>query len=304
MDHVTKAGGQEWARLGTTIPKRLIQTGRESQPLINRAAMANVRMLNPDFEYLFFDDLAVEKFFTEEFPEYRKVFERFKFPIQRYDFFRYLAVYRYGGFYLDLDVFLASGLSSLLNCNCVFPFEELTINKYLRDVQKMDWEIGNYAFGAVAGHPFLKAVIENCVRAQEDPRWTKCMMRGTFGLMKSEYTILNTTGPGLLSRTLVENLGLAKTVTVLFPDNVCDLEKWHRFGDLGVHLMGGSWRPRAQLLRRKLALYLEARKREQSLKYGLKLGKQRQHIGNENSEISLERAPAIKREVLLTAGEQ
>ena len=304
MDHVTKVGSPEWARLGATIPKRLIQTGRKFQPLINRAAMANVRMLNPDFEYLFFDDLAVEKFFTEEFPEYRKVFERFQFPIQRYDFFRYLAVYRYGGFYLDLDVFLASGLSSLLNCSSVFPFEELTINEYLRDVQKMDWEIGNYAFGAVAGHPFLKAVIENCVRAQEDPGWTKCMMRGTFGLMKSEYTILNTTGPGLLSRTLAENPEIAKTVTVLFPDDVCDLEKWHRFGDLGVHLMGGSWRPRAQLLRRKLALYVEARKREQSLKYGLKLGKQRQHIGNENSEISAEHRPAIKTESLVTVSEQ
>jgi len=304
MDHVTKAGGPEWARFGATIPKRLIQTGRESQPLINRAAMANVRMLNPDFEYLFFDDLAVEKFFIEEFPEYRKVFEGFQFPIQRYDFFRYLAVYRYGGFYLDLDVFLASELSSLLNCSSVFPFEELTINEYLRDVQKMDWEIGNYAFGAVAGHPFLKAVIENCVRAQDDPAWTKCMMRGTFGLMKPEYTILNTTGPGLLSRTLAENPGLAKTVTVLFPDNVCDLNKWHRFGDLGVHLMGGSWRPRTQLVRRKLALYVEARKREQSLKYGMKLGKRRQHIGNENSEIFLERVPGIKREALVTVSEQ
>jgi hypothetical protein len=287
----TKGGGPEWPQMGTTIPKRLIQTGRKSQPLINRAAMTNVRMLNPDFEYMFFDDLAVDEFFEREFPEYRQVFKGFQFSIQRYDFFRYLAVYRYGGFYLDLDVFLASGLSSLLNCNSVFPFEELTINAYLRDVRKMDWEIGNYAFGAAPGHPFLKKVIENCVRAQEDPAWTKCMMRGTFGLMKSEYTVLNTTGPGLLSRTLAENPEAAETVTVLFPDNVCDVDKWHRFGELGVHLMGGSWRPRTHFLRRRLAVYVEGRKQEQSLKYGLKLGKRRQHIGNTNNEILRERVP-------------
>jgi inositol phosphorylceramide mannosyltransferase catalytic subunit len=275
-----------------TIPKRLIQTGRQFQPLINRAAIANLRALNPDFEYAFFDDLAVEQFFDEEFPEYRQVFRRFRFPIQRYDFFRYLAVYRYGGFYLDLDVFLAFGLSSLLDCSSVFPFEGLTINSYLRDVCKMDWEIGNYAFGAAPGHPFLKAVIDNCAKAQEDPAWTKPMMRGTFGLMKSEYTVLNTTGPGLLSRTLAENPELAKTVTVLFPDDVCDVDKWHQFGELGVHLMGGSWRARTHFVRRRLALFVEGRKQEQSLKYGLKLGKQRQHIGNTNTASLRERAPA------------
>jgi hypothetical protein len=118
------------------------------------------------------------------------------------------------------------------------------------------------------------------------------MMRGTFGLTKSEYTVLNTTGPGLLSRTLAENPELAKTVTVLFPDNVCDVDKWHRFGELGVHLMGGSWRPRTQFLRRRLALYVEARKRERSLKHGLKVGKQRQHAGNTNSASLQEQVPA------------
>ena len=111
----SRNGGPQRPQVGTAIPKRLIQTGRKSQPLINRAAMTNVRMLNPDFEYLFFDDLAVDEFFEREFPEYRQVFKRFQFSIQRYDFFRYLAVYRYGGFYLDLDVFLASGCSPALS---------------------------------------------------------------------------------------------------------------------------------------------------------------------------------------------
>src|ERR1700730_2525464 len=139
------------------IPKRIIQTGKDiHQPLRNRAVMSNIRLLNPDYEYLFFDDGQVEEFVEREFPHYRAVFDSFQYSIQRYDFFRYLAVYRYGGFYFDLDVMLASDLSSLLNSGCVFPFEGLTLSRYLRKHYKMDWEIGNYAFGAAAGHPFLK----------------------------------------------------------------------------------------------------------------------------------------------------
>ncbi len=100
--------------------------------LLSKAAAANIRLLNPDFEYIFFDDQRMADFIDEHFPQYRTMFRSFGVPIQRYDFFRYLAVYHYGGFYLDLDVLLASGLSDLLDFGCVFPFEELTINTFLR----------------------------------------------------------------------------------------------------------------------------------------------------------------------------
>ena len=160
-----------------TIPKRIIQTGKNHQlPLLEQAAVASLRSLNSGFEYIYFDDADVVAFVDREFPEYRSIFDRFPFAIQRFDFFRYLAVYRLGGFYFDLDVFLARGLVDLTNFSCVFPFEELTLNPFLRAQHDMDWEIGNYAFGAAAAHPFLRAIIENCIRAQKDPTWTTPMM--------------------------------------------------------------------------------------------------------------------------------
>src|ERR1700676_4750324 len=123
------------------IPKRIIQTGKHTQlPLRSRAMATNLKLLNPDFEYLFFDNDGVQLFIDKEFPQYRSVFDSFQFPIQRYDFFRYLAVYHHGGFYFDLDVLLASGLSDLLEFGCVFPFEGLTLSHYLRNDHKMDWE--------------------------------------------------------------------------------------------------------------------------------------------------------------------
>jgi inositol phosphorylceramide mannosyltransferase catalytic subunit len=266
------------------IPKRIIQTGKyTNQSLRNRAMMVNIKLLNPEYEYLFFDEERVQAFIDSEFPQYRALFDSFPFPIQRYDFFRYLAIYRYGGFYFDLDVLLASGLSTLLESGCVFPFEGLTISDYLRNHHKMDWEIGNYAFGAAAGHPFLKAIIENCVRAQEDPTWVKPMMQGLPPFLGDEYLILNTTGPGLISRTLAENVGLAEMVKVLFPDDVCDVGNWNRFGDLGIHFMEGSWRTRSGYVVRRVAQRWENWKMQRLMKESLKFGKTRQQLAADAS---------------------
>ena len=235
------------------IPKRIIQTGRNRDlPLLHRAAVTNIRLLNPDFEYRFFDDDDVGRFFDTEFPEYRRVFDSFRFPIQRFDFFRYLAVYRYGGFYLDLDVLLAAGMSSLTDHGCVFPFEDLNINGFLRRRHLMDWTIGNYAFGARPGHPFLWEVIQNCVRAQECPEWVQPVLRGIPRLFRDDFFVLSTTGPLLLSRTLAENPDLVEDVTVLFPDDVRCPGTWHKFGQVGIHLMEGSWRKTERGGRRRL----------------------------------------------------
>jgi inositol phosphorylceramide mannosyltransferase catalytic subunit len=259
-----------------TIPHRIIQTGKvRGLPLIEEAAVAGLRSLNPGFDYVYFDDREVEAFINREFPEYRTTIDSFTHRIQRFDFFRYLAVYRLGGFYFDLDVFLARGIRELTASSCVFPFEELTLNSYLRTHYKMDWEIGNYAFGAAAGHPFLLAIIENCVRAQQDRSWVAPMLGAIPSLFRSEFEVLNTTGPGLVTRTLAENPELARTVNVLFPDDVCDERTWHNFGHYGVHLMAASWRERGNYFKRRLALAWESRARRRLLRESIKLGKQR-----------------------------
>jgi hypothetical protein len=268
------------------IPKRIIQTGKTlHQPMRNRAMMSNIRLHNPDYEYLFFDDDRVQELINQEFPQFRTLFDSFRFAIQRFDFFRYLAIYHFGGFYFDLDVMLVSGLSSLLESGCVFPFEGLTFSHFLRNHHKMDWEIGNYAFGSAPRHPFLEKIIDNCVRAQKDPAWVKPMMRGMPMLSKQEFFVLNTTGPGLISRTLAENPNLAKEVTILFPDNVCDFNNWNRFGEFGIHLMDGTWRVKMGRVRRRLALNWESWKLDKLLKESVSLGKSRYHFRRPDPSI-------------------
>lgn len=234
------------------IPKLIIQTGPPNLPIILRSAIKNVTLLHPTFDYQFFDDAKVESFIDEHFPEYRDAYHSFRFPIQKYDFFRYLAIYHFGGFYLDLDVFLAQDLTPLLSSSCVFTFEELTPIQYLWRRFRMDWQIGNYAFGAAPRHPFLAAIIDNCLRAKQDPSWVAPMMKGIPKPFHDQFYILNTTGPGLVSRTFAENPHRAEDVTILFPDDVRDTRSWHHFGSFGIHQMVGSWRDSQNFLSLRL----------------------------------------------------
>jgi hypothetical protein len=258
------------------IPRRIIQTDKSADlPLLGKAVAVNLRLLNPDFEYLFFDDAQVEAFIDAEFPQYRSIFDAFPIRIQRYDFFRYLAVYRLGGFYFDTDVILAAGLADLLDHGCVFPFEELSLHTFLREKHGMDWEIGNYAFGAAAGHPFLAAIIENCVRAQRQPEWAEEMMKPIPRMFRGEFLVYDTTGPGLISRTLAEYPDACEHVKVLFPGDVCDPGNWHCFGTHGVHLQGGTWRASNGFVRRRLYRLWESMTRRALQKESLERGAKR-----------------------------
>lgn len=259
------------------IPQRIIQTANAlPEALRLRGMMEAMRRLHPDWEFMFFDEPARQRFIDAEFPQYRAVYDGFRVPIQRYDFFRYLAVYRHGGFYFDLDILLAENLSPLLEHGCVFPFERLTLSRFLRAERGMDWEVGNYAFGAAARHPFLEAVIENCVRGQREPEWVRPMLRGLPPPARRDFYVIYSTGPGLVTRTLAEHPELAKTVTALFPEDVCDEASWNRFGDYGVHLMEGGWRrKRGPFMGRVERIWVDWL-RSRLIKESRKLGKTRQ----------------------------
>jgi hypothetical protein len=234
------------------IPRRIIQIGEQSLPPLCKAAVQTVIKFNPDFEYMFFDDDGMNQFVVEYCPQYVAIFRSCRFPIQRCDLFRYLVIYHCGGFYLDTDVFLGLPLNELLDSGCVFTFETLTANRFFLETFGMDWEIGNYAFGAAAGHPFVRSIIDNCVKALDDPDWSRPMLKSIPRVFRDDYVVLHTTGPGLVTRTLAEYPGGGAPVTVLFPDDVCDPNNWNLFGPYGVHVRQGKWRQRNGFIRRRL----------------------------------------------------
>ena len=235
--------------MDSRIPKRIIQVwggGEHDLSPFAKAGIATIKLLNPDFEYLFFDDNRIDSFTNEHFPEYRSVFNSFRFNIQKYDFFRYLVVYHFGGFYFDLDVFLCENLSDLLENSCVFTFERIGINQYLKRQYNMHWDIGSFAFGAAPGHPFIRAIIENCVRAQRESEWPEIMLKSIPWLFRKDAYVICTTGPGVVTRTYAENPYLQSTVKILMPENMYDRTNWTQFGKYGIdisrYVKQSAWR--------------------------------------------------------------
>jgi hypothetical protein len=275
--------------MNNEIPRLIIQIligVNKSLSILNQAAVHSIRSLNPGFEYKFFDDKDIEDFIVTNYPDFLSLYRSYNYNIQKVDFFRYLAIYHFGGFYFDLDVILARSLEALLGCQCVFSFEELTEFQFLRDEYNMDWEVGNYAFGAIPKHPVLGAIIENCIRAQTDPIWLNLMLKPFPPPFRKDYFVLCSTGPGLVSRTIAERPDLVDKVTILFPEDVCDRRNWGHFGDFGIHLAKGTWRQESGFFGHGLGRFLANRWFEWMRRGQLKASKERGPKRNIGSFVS------------------
>lgn len=91
---------------GAVIPRIIHQTYPTlAMPEVLRANIDRLKALNPDWEHRFYDDAAIERFIAAEYGSamlslYRTINPAY--GAARADLFRYLAVYRLGGVYLDI----------------------------------------------------------------------------------------------------------------------------------------------------------------------------------------------------------
>lgn len=208
------------------IPKIIIQTWK-SQDTIKikyEKFIDKIHDLNPDFEYKFFDDDDVKNFININYPEFIDYFDSFQYNIQKYDFFRLLAVYHFGGFYIDIDVEIHLPLNNLCQLDCVFPKE---LKNELKTESDIPWVIGNYCFGASKNNDFIWECIKGIIQHQK-----------LDDIEKDNYEkyILHSTGPVHISRTFFRNK---------FENIVCiETEPFlpYRFGDYGIHHMEGHWK--------------------------------------------------------------
>ncbi len=95
----------------------------------------------------------------------------------------------------------------------------MTRNQFLRERYKLQFDVGNYAFGSAPRHP-LEAVIKNCIRAQQEPEWWHEMLGGMPRILWKDLTVLYTTGPGLVSRTFAEFPDGDGSVKILFAGDI------------------------------------------------------------------------------------
>ena len=160
----------------TGIPKIIHQTFATSAlPPELLENQKRLKEINPSWEYRFYEDKDIEAFISNNYSA--RILDYFKrinpaYGAARADFFRYLLVYKCGGVYLDIKSSTLTSLDQVLMDDDAFVLSHWQ-NKKGEEFE--DWglhsEIGT-AHGefqqwhviATAGHPFLKAVIENIMR--------------------------------------------------------------------------------------------------------------------------------------------
>ena len=217
----------------------IIQTWKTNQiPNIYLEFVESVKKYGKKFKYLFFNDQDIINFIKNEFPEYLHTFNNLNYKIQQIDFFRYLAIYHFGGIYLDLDVKLTHSLEELLDepLICKFPIEQENIKDKVIRKQGFSSLIGQYAFYAPAKHPFLKKIIDNIVNPRIPFSYIMDASQGHSD-KASDVLVYYTTGPILVTQSFLDM------------DYKLDIELLrtrpptsNKFGKYGVHNCHGTWR--------------------------------------------------------------
>jgi mannosyltransferase OCH1-like enzyme len=150
------------------IPKIIIQTWKtKSIPQKYKNDIISIKKYNENYQFLFFSDDDIHYFLQNNYPNYYITYNKLPVIIQKIDFFRYIAIYHYGGFYFDLDITCMYPLDEILKYECVFPVDQhLTFNKCNKKRLKkycdagMKILLGQYAFGAKQHNEFIKLLID------------------------------------------------------------------------------------------------------------------------------------------------
>lgn len=140
-----------------TIPKRVYQTSidipKEVQEIMNHN-----KSLNPEYEFVHYNDDACLSFIKEYYPKYVHAYNSVKPGAFKADFWRLMVLYKYGGFYNDISH------------KYIVPFREFILPQkpLLFVIDHIDDKgfhpgIHNAFIGAVAGNEIIKMFLNDIV---------------------------------------------------------------------------------------------------------------------------------------------
>ena len=75
--------------------------------------------LTNDIEYKMWDNTDCNELISK-YPQYKELYENFRFPVQKADFVRYLILYDTGGIYVDCDIAPIGDMGDLFQMNEFF----------------------------------------------------------------------------------------------------------------------------------------------------------------------------------------
>jgi mannosyltransferase OCH1-like enzyme len=232
-----------------TIPKIIIQTWKTKLiPHKYKNDVKSCLMYNPDYEYKFFSDDDIDDFLEEFYPDWFETYNKLPIKIQKIDFFRYIAIYHFGGFYLDLDMTILKNFDDLLENECVFPVDQnidcTTYNKErftelcIKD-NALKTIIGQYAFAAKKNNEFIKLLIDNIHKNINDIIEQYKVNNIDDNIDHKKNYIYSTTGPDYVTNCYIDykaDFENQNKIKILHNDI------WQHFGDYAKHNFVGTWK--------------------------------------------------------------
>lgn len=211
---------------GKVIPKVVHQTHRSWEALAPEL-LDNIEQLkrqNPDWEYRFYDDMAVESYILKHYGAtildyYRRIDVRY--GAARADLFRYLLIYNEGGVYLDIKSSFATPIDSYLqpdDCFILSHWDNLKgqqhegfglFGGYADFPERGEYQ--QFHIEAVAGHPLLRAVLLAVLEAIDN--------YSPYTHNVGRWGVFHVTGPVIYSQAISRHLKSHKNVSYRLIDN-------------------------------------------------------------------------------------
>ena len=232
------------------IPKIIIQTWKDNNiPEKYHKDIELLIKLNPTFTYMYFTDEDIEFFLKENYNDkYYKTYINLPLKIQKIDYFRYVAIYHFGGFYFDLDITSLYPLDELLNYECIFPVDNYLsknlckLDRYKNICkEKMNFILGQYAFASIPKHPFMKNLIDNIDNNIENIIDKYIIMNNVkIKEIEKNYYIYKTTGPDYVTNNYINYLKNYKDYNKDI--HILHYKKKQYFGKYAKHNHYGTWK--------------------------------------------------------------
>lgn len=190
------------------IPKIIHQTWKSRELPARYARLCETfKARLPGWEYRFWDDNDCLELVRDKFPQYLDAYQALPLPVQRADYFRYMALCEFGGLYADVDCECKRRLDFLRGDDDFIVATELKTNSakvmkyYQTDLQEV---FCMWAFLSAPRHPILLDLLERI----KSNAWKKF----------SDNPVLDTikrTGPHAFTASVVKYLNEGGKITVV-----------------------------------------------------------------------------------------
>lgn len=215
------------------IPKRLIQIYhnwkntdfsqvRDNYPILPphwKESSDKWRQLHPTWEYQLWDEVSSRNLIRDKYHWFLDIYDQYPHHIQRVDAAKYFILYEFGGLYVDLDI------EPLVPIDKYFNSEN---EIFLAGSANVSFSLTNALIGSKRKSKFWKAVFDLMVE-------TSC--KSYFG---KHLTVMNTTGPLMITKVMVDYPGVVGYLPNFFPCNICQLEREKHTSPVKF-IKGQSW---------------------------------------------------------------